>query len=136
MAAEKLTTGRLVQILVVMAVLITAFIWRTVDYSKSANVPQCILGEHSCAVEVNGVSAVLSLEYQGDNDVFVRILISGKPDEIAFSEKGGNTLIPEKIATVGEQKRAYFYALPKDVKYASTKVWLLNIDHDQLEVKF
>lgn len=51
MAAEKLTKGRLAQIIILMIVLITAFIWRTVTYTEkpidksaitcSLNIGQC-----------------------------------------------------------------------------------------------
>ena len=34
MAAEKLTRGRLIQIIVLMTILISAFIWRTVTYTS------------------------------------------------------------------------------------------------------
>lgn len=37
MAAEKLTKGRFIQILFLMAVLITAFVWRTVTYESTSS---------------------------------------------------------------------------------------------------
>ncbi|MGF1724905.1 hypothetical protein [Photobacterium nomapromontoriensis] len=38
MAAEKLTKGRLIQILFIMAVLITAFTWRTITYEEMQSI--------------------------------------------------------------------------------------------------
>lgn len=37
MAAQKLTRARLIQILVMMAILIAAFVWRTVNYQADAD---------------------------------------------------------------------------------------------------
>lgn len=45
MAAEKLTKGRLIQILFLMAVLITAFVWRTITYEPTQPSDQL---ENSC----------------------------------------------------------------------------------------
>ncbi|KDM91441.1 hypothetical protein [Photobacterium galatheae] len=38
MAAQKLTKARLIQILVLLAVLITAFVWRTITYKEASPV--------------------------------------------------------------------------------------------------
>ncbi|MGF1684840.1 hypothetical protein [Photobacterium minamisatsumaniensis] len=52
MAAEKLTKGRLIQILFLMAVLITAFVWRTVTYdnsiSETTTAITCTLSADGC----------------------------------------------------------------------------------------
>lgn len=59
MAAEKLTRGRLIQILVLMTVLITAFIWRTVTYSQldqggevALNAKKCLLNDNVCTFNI------------------------------------------------------------------------------------
>ncbi len=65
MAAEKLTKAKLIQILILMAVLITAFVWRTVTYDR--NVPidesaiQCQIIAEYCAVEGKDQTLGLSL---------------------------------------------------------------------------
>ncbi|MCG3863453.1 MULTISPECIES: hypothetical protein [unclassified Photobacterium] len=55
MAAEKLTRGRLIQIVVLMTILISAFIWRTVTYTNSEDeisvenrVKTCQLDTENC----------------------------------------------------------------------------------------
>ncbi|PSU34681.1 hypothetical protein C9I99_06180 [Photobacterium lutimaris] len=52
MAAEKLTKGRLFQILFLMTILITAFVWRTVTYDKidgeEINAETCNLTAEKC----------------------------------------------------------------------------------------
>lgn len=61
MAAEKLTRARLIQIIIMMVVLVSAFIWRTLDYTSESETavpkseaqteqPQCqVQDEESCA---------------------------------------------------------------------------------------
>lgn len=53
MAAKKLTTGRLIQILVVMSILITAFIWKTMNYYSDDNVKQCFLTRSKYAIVID-----------------------------------------------------------------------------------
>lgn len=52
MAAEKLTKGRFLQIIFLMAVLITAFVWRTVTYEDTTTTASsafsCVLGSQNC----------------------------------------------------------------------------------------
>lgn len=65
MAAEKLTKARLVQILILMAVLITAFVWRTVTYDEKASVDEstteCRITAEYCTVEGQNQTLELSL---------------------------------------------------------------------------
>ncbi|MFC1503489.1 hypothetical protein ACFL53_03945 [Pseudomonadota bacterium] len=55
MAAEKLTKARLIQILFLMTILITAFVWRTITYNDSKpaeeNAIQCQVKAGSCVFE-------------------------------------------------------------------------------------
>ena len=55
MAAEKLTKARLIQILFLMTVLITAFIWRTISYKDTTETTHdtvvCLLSAGSCKIE-------------------------------------------------------------------------------------
>ncbi|KLV07286.1 hypothetical protein ABT56_07085 [Photobacterium aquae] len=55
MAAEKLTRGRLIQIIFLMAVLMTAFVWRTVTYENSESVAitaiNCEIGPKGCTTQ-------------------------------------------------------------------------------------
>ncbi|MCW8330863.1 hypothetical protein MD588_18890 [Photobacterium sp. SDRW27] len=66
MAAEKLTKARLIQILFLMAVLITAFVWRTVTYEQSTpqdeGAVRCQISEESCLVEGQGDVLAMSLK--------------------------------------------------------------------------
>ncbi|ELR64518.1 hypothetical protein C942_02331 [Photobacterium marinum] len=65
MAAEKLTKARLIQILFLMTVLITAFVWRTVTYDDNQPVDEtavrCQITAESCVIEgrENGIDLTL-----------------------------------------------------------------------------
>jgi len=66
MAAEKLTKARLLQILFLMAVLITAFVWRTVTYDEltptNDSATQCQISAESCILEGQTQALELSLK--------------------------------------------------------------------------
>ncbi|WP_299018694.1 hypothetical protein [uncultured Photobacterium sp.] len=66
MAAEKLTKARLIQILFLMAVLITVFVWRTVTYDDVKPVDEsavhCQITADSCVI--NGKEQGLELAIQ------------------------------------------------------------------------
>ncbi|MGF1758767.1 hypothetical protein L4D76_12650 [Photobacterium sagamiensis] len=65
MAAEKLTKSRLIQILFLMTVLITAFVWRTITYNESKlaeeNAIQCQVKAGSCVFEKEQQELVITL---------------------------------------------------------------------------
>ncbi|OLQ70021.1 hypothetical protein BIT28_10800 [Photobacterium proteolyticum] len=65
MAAEKLTKARLIQILILMAVLITAFVWRTVTYEENTSIDDsatnCLITAEYCAVDGSNKKLGLSL---------------------------------------------------------------------------
>ncbi|NVD06653.1 hypothetical protein FCU94_06970 [Vibrio sp. JPW-9-11-11] len=56
MAAEKLTRGRFVQIIIMLTLLVSAFIWRTVGHSSQEFV-SCLEGQE-CVFYVNDVRFV------------------------------------------------------------------------------
>lgn len=65
MAAEKLTKARLAQIIVLLAVLITAFVWRTVTYENTKvlenHADRCQITAESCVSESTSHPLGLSL---------------------------------------------------------------------------
>lgn len=65
MAAEKLTKGRLIQILFLLAVLITAFVWRTVTYkneqAENNTATTCQLSAEKCLSNKSGKLLNISL---------------------------------------------------------------------------
>ncbi|MEJ2766123.1 hypothetical protein VV869_19410 [Photobacterium sp. MCCC 1A19761] len=65
MAAEKLTRARLAQILVLMTILITAFVWRTVTYENTKvledHADRCQISAESCVSKSEGDPLGLSL---------------------------------------------------------------------------
>ncbi|CAV18621.1 MULTISPECIES: hypothetical protein [Vibrio] len=61
MAAQKLTKGRLVQIIVMLVILIAAFTWRTVTYDNDETV-NCIISK-PCQITIDKHNVLIS----GDN---------------------------------------------------------------------
>ncbi|KPA51134.1 hypothetical protein VT25_19995 [Photobacterium leiognathi subsp. mandapamensis] len=119
MAAEKLTRGRLIQILVLMTVLISAFIWRTVTYTSTdqeekvdGDVKTCSLNTENCqyslldkTVEVSLLTKQLSaqspIKLQVSNinvkpvGVVAGVSMNMGTVPVVFSQQGENTWIGE-----------------------------------------
>ncbi|MGL6261800.1 hypothetical protein [Vibrio sp. WXL210] len=105
MAAQPLTKARIAQILITLAVLMTAFWWRTVAYNQAEQGSvKCTLGE-ACKIEAGVTIAVLRTE-QGT------LLISGlKPTWQLTGAVGTNLqqtndgyLVPVENEQLGEIK--------------------------------
>ena len=80
MAAQKLTKGRFVQIIIMLTLLMIAFFWRTYTYKESQKVT-CNL-QQSCAFNVNG--AVFSARYDSG---LIKIVAPNDKWEIADAIK-------------------------------------------------
>ena len=63
MAAQKLTKGRLVQIIVMLSILLAAFTWRTVTYTNNETV-NCILAE-PCVITIDKYNVIVSSDSVG-----------------------------------------------------------------------
>ncbi|MCD9537668.1 hypothetical protein [Photobacterium carnosum] len=63
MAAQKLTRGRLIQIIILMIILISAFVWRTVTYKSKTTVQRsvCNLNTGNCFFNINNKKIIVSL---------------------------------------------------------------------------
>ncbi|MGF1767404.1 hypothetical protein L4D06_08455 [Enterovibrio makurazakiensis] len=136
MAAEKLTTGRLIQILVVMAALIAAFIWRTFDYSDSTNVFQCEMSSGGCQFTVNGTQVEVLAKKQSDKSVLLVVNSAINPSSLYVNRGSVKTKIDVRNIEVTENNRAYLYALSDNVKYRAGDKLTLIIDRDQIEINF
>ncbi|OEE82257.1 hypothetical protein A1OQ_04240 [Enterovibrio norvegicus FF-162] len=136
MAAEKLTTARLIQILVVMAVLIAAFVWRTIDYSSSKNTLTCTMLADECQVSLKGEKVHIQYDKQGDAGGSVVVFSPATPSSLQVNLDSDNSvLIAHEVIVMGN-KRAYIYALPDSVKYGAAHKFILHIDQDQIEINF
>ncbi len=114
MAAQKLTQARLVQIMFMMALLISAFIWRTVEYKQTSNVEPCDFRMNICTLAIDGARLTIqketlskeiyyvintdkdmNLEFKtSNNQADVKIKV-GKPYELKINEN--DKLIDFKI---------------------------------------
>lgn len=63
MAAQKLTKGRLVQIIVMLVILIAAFTWRTVTYDNNETV-NCIVSK-PCEFGIDNHNVLISADNLG-----------------------------------------------------------------------
>lgn len=79
MAAQKLTKGRLVQIIVMMLLLITAFTYRTITHNE-ANVMTCSPND---VCEVNIAEKTVTFDYQESS----RVLKFTKPEDLTIEIK-------------------------------------------------
>ncbi|MBE1274426.1 hypothetical protein [Enterovibrio baiacu] len=136
MAAEKLTTGRLVQILVVMSVLITAFIWRTMNYSSNETVLICQMSAGACSVSVDSDTVDIRLFKQGDGTQELAITSRVEPTHLRVdSEQKNNELMQKEIAR-DNSETTYIYVLPESVKTGSNQKLILFVDRDQIAINF
>ncbi|GEM80618.1 hypothetical protein [Vibrio superstes] len=96
MAAEKLTKGRLIQIIVTFAVLIAAFTWRTIEHSdnKLTSETSCIAA-NSCHFEFN--NSDYQLELDRENSAFRVIRVSKRENDDFVEYQGGSHHISEFI---------------------------------------
>ncbi|MBV7296774.1 hypothetical protein [Enterovibrio paralichthyis] len=136
MAAEKLTTARLVQILVVLILLIAAFTWRTFNYSNTQNKDQCSLNSGACSVGISGGTVEIKLFNQEDGGVVLRVNSPEKPVSLTSIFPKTNIDITESMDNENGVLNAYVYTLPDDVEISQTQKLLLVIDQDQIEINF
>lgn len=85
MAAQPLTKARIVQILITLAVLITAFWWRTAAYNRAEQEPvECMLGE-VCQIDAGVTITAVRTELG-------TVLISGLKPTWQLTDKAGVNL--------------------------------------------
>ncbi|ROV60757.1 hypothetical protein EGH82_07655 [Vibrio ponticus] len=87
MAAQKLTKGRFVQIIIMLTLLIVAFFWRTFNYQNVKNV-NCDLNS-ICKVEVN--DSVFEVKVVGE-----KIAISSENELWEIKGEGISSQSPNK----------------------------------------
>ncbi|WP_434762835.1 hypothetical protein [Vibrio fortis] len=85
MAAQKLTKGRLVQIIVMLSILVAAFTWRTVTYENNETV-DCILSA-PCEITIDKYNVSVSSDNHG------YLIETSESNKIAISHDGKGTLI-------------------------------------------
>ena len=136
MAAEKLTTGRLVQILVVMSVLITAFIWRTMNYSSNGTALICQISVGACSVSVDSESVDIHLLKQEDGSDALAITSRIKPTYLRIDSEPKISVLAQKEIARDNSAATYIYVFPESVKTGSTKKLILFIDQDQIAINF
>jgi hypothetical protein len=97
MAAEKLTKGRLIQLLVTFAVLIAAFVWRTLDHPnlESKAVVTC-KASSACLINFEGDKYRLNIKDSSLRFELISDSTSNKETLVIYKQK--NYSISEEIA--------------------------------------
>ncbi|KAB0286957.1 hypothetical protein F2P58_20200 [Vibrio fortis] len=85
MAAQKLTKGRLVQIIVMLSILLAAFTWRTVTYENNETV-DCILST-PCEITIDKYNVRVS----SDNHNY--LIETSESNKIDISYEGDGSLV-------------------------------------------
>ncbi|USD61912.1 hypothetical protein J4N45_08140 [Vibrio sp. SCSIO 43140] len=104
MAAQKLTKARLVQIIVMMTVLITAFSYRTMTHSDG-KVVNCEANE-PCAVSVG--EKTITFLYQGDS----KVLSVTKSKDLTIDVQNIETVLNES----SKESTIHGVNLPAEIK--------------------
>ncbi|MFA0553308.1 hypothetical protein AB4538_20910 [Vibrio lentus] len=91
MAAQKLTKGRLVQIIVMLVILIAAFTWRTVTYDQDETI-NCIVSK-PCQITIDKHNVLISdnnLGYLIETSKTGKFIISYDENGILEENKASN----------------------------------------------
>ncbi|MDD1780720.1 hypothetical protein LRP49_05830 [Enterovibrio sp. ZSDZ35] len=136
MAAEKLTTARLVQILVVLSILIGAFVWRTIEYSPQTNKLACELVAQTCSVSVNGETVIIVVNKQGDSLSGLEITANRKPTSLTLTNAGKKIELSDITSDENSANSHYIYAVNNSNDSPLSANLILIIDQDQIEINF
>ncbi len=136
MAAEKLTTARLVQILVVLTLLIAAFTWRTFNYSNSQNKDQCSLNSGACSVDVSGGTVEIMLFNQEDGGVALRVDSPEKPSSLTSTFPKTNIDLTARIDNKNDGINATFIRCQTMLRLAKRKNYCWSLIRIKLKLTF
>lgn len=104
MAAQKLTRGRFVQIIIMLTLLITAFIWRTITFSEGNKI-DCSL-QKNCTFTVNDVELTANRTKDG-------LLINKPATEWEIT-------VEEGVAKVSENAKMWVVTPPQSGSFEVT----------------
>ncbi|OOF26510.1 hypothetical protein BZJ19_05135 [Salinivibrio proteolyticus] len=133
MAAEKLTKGRLAQILVMLTLLVSAFVWRTLFYSPGLTSIDCDDGKGVCGTS-HSPKLVTYQWRQGKGNLIFSLISDRKPHSAYWSTQGKQTLeIPQTVTETdtGYQVTWQWKSKNKQVGYEEFVVVI-----DQYQFKF
>ncbi|MDR9826833.1 hypothetical protein RCJ22_14575 [Vibrio sp. FNV 38] len=124
MAAEKLTKGRIAQILVTMIVLIVAFWWRTYDYvdnnevSKTCRVDDvCSINEELTNIQLSRIDSFLIVSGVGEGWVVL------SDENVNVTQDDTHTIID--LSAIESVSLALTF---KRINHSSSSVVLIDLD--------
>jgi hypothetical protein len=133
MAAEKLTRGRLAQIIVMLTLLVIAFFWRTVIYTPGLTIIDCKEMKGFCGTSQS--QEKVTYEWKRESGVIYFSLFSESKPHSAFWEQNGKQSLElsKKQVQEGEGYRSNWqwsrHDLPKDMN-------AFNVVFDRYQFKF
>ncbi|ODP97090.1 hypothetical protein BGL48_01365 [Salinivibrio sp. SS3] len=103
MAAEKLTRGRLAQIIVMLTLLVVAFFWRTLVYTPGLTIIDCEGGRGFCGTSQSQQAIAFSWRKEQDNVTFSATSYQ-KPHLAYWGEEGNKQIeISDQLDRNGEK---------------------------------
>ncbi|WBA09837.1 hypothetical protein [Salinivibrio kushneri] len=91
MAAEKLTRGRLAQIIVMLTLLVVAFFWRTLVYTPGLTIIDCEGERGFCGTSQS--QQTVEFSWRKEQDYIIFSVISDKKPHSAYWGEEGNKQI-------------------------------------------
>ncbi|MFD2176630.1 hypothetical protein [Veronia pacifica] len=136
MAAEKLTRARLLQILFMMSLLITAFFWRTFNHDTSISAKTCVLHNNQC--DIKAVSGPVSIRVgaNSSDDFSLTVTSMEKPTKVLFYINKNKKIEAESVD--GNTDDKYVYTVPTsnlDVNEKPERA-IVFLNEDQVKVAF
>lgn len=133
MAAEKLTRGRLAQIIIMLTLLVVAFFWRSLIYTPRPTIIDCKEMNGFCGTSQS--QEKVEYEWNTKNEVIHFSLVSKSNPHSAFWEQNGKQsleLSKKQVQENGEYRINWQWSrhdLPKDIN-------AFNVVFDQYQFKF
>lgn len=133
MAAEKLTRGRLAQIIVMLTLLVIAFFWRTVIYTPGLTIIDCKDATGFCGTSQSQEKVAYEWVRKTDT-IYFSLVSESKPHSAYWDQKGKQS--PElsiKQVQEGEGYRTNWQWSRHDLP---TDMGIFNVVFDRYQFKF
>ncbi|WP_025673516.1 hypothetical protein [Salinivibrio socompensis] len=133
MAAEKLTRGRLAQIIVMLTLLVVAFFWRTLIYTPRMAIIECKGMNGFCGTSQS--QEKVEYEWNTKNEVIHFSLVSESKPHSAFWEQKGKQA-PELSQSQSQEGGKYRVNWQWSRVDLPANINMFNVVFDQYQFKF
>ncbi|OOE80012.1 hypothetical protein BZG73_14745 [Salinivibrio siamensis] len=133
MAAEKLTRGRLAQIIVMLTLLVVAFFWRTLVYTPGLTIIDCEGERGFCGTSQSQQLIEFAWSKEQDNVIF-SVVSDKKPHSAYWEEEGSKQIeISDQQDRNGEKITLTWQWKTQDLPRNPIR---FNLVFDQYQFKF